>query len=244
MCNRAFNELITNNMNKIMNIEKKVSHNNLLLGGMVMALVFSFLGIKSAEAAITGQLDLGDRGAQVSELQTFLSTDVSLYPSRLVTGYFGPLTQGGVEKFQVAQGIVSEGTPETTGYGRVGPRTMTAINARMVATGGGGFDKNAPVISGLSVSTSNSSATLNWNTNEGAAGIVYYSTTPIVMSEAGVAGQVNISGATFLSSTDMRVSHSANLSNLEPNTTYNYVVYVRDGSSNTSITWPSTFRTN
>ena len=157
-----------------MNIEKNTSHKNLLFGGIVMALVFSFFGIQSVQAAITSQLDFGDRGSEVTELQTFLSTDVSLYPSRLVTGYFGPLTQGGVQKFQVAQGIVSNGTPETTGYGRVGPITMQAINARLAVTGGGsGFDRSAPMISALSVSTSATNATINWNTSEGAAGIVY-----------------------------------------------------------------------
>ena len=210
-----------------------------------MALVFSFFGIQSVQAAITSQLDFGDRGSEVTELQTFLSTDVSLYPSRLVTGYFGPLTQGGVQKFQVAQGIVSNGTPETTGYGRVGPITMQAINARLAVTGGGsGFDRSAPMISALSVSTSATNATINWNTSEGAAGIVYYSTSPLSLTEAGVGREVNISGSTFLANTDMRISHSANLANLQSNTTYHYVVYSRDASSNTTVTWPSTFRTS
>jgi peptidoglycan hydrolase-like protein with peptidoglycan-binding domain len=45
-----------------------------------------------------------------------------------VSGFFGPLTQAAVEAFQSKTGIVSSGTPTTTGYGTVGNKTRTAIN--------------------------------------------------------------------------------------------------------------------
>ena len=100
-----------------------------------MAMFFtSFVGINNARAEITGQLDLGASGLNVVALQTYLSTDVDIYPSGLVTGYFDSLTQTAIQKFQTAQGIVDHGTPKTTGYGRVGPKTLKRINTFIDAT--------------------------------------------------------------------------------------------------------------
>jgi len=43
------------------------------------------------------------------------------------TVYFGLLTERAVQKFQAQYGIVSSGAPETTGYGRVGPKTLAKL---------------------------------------------------------------------------------------------------------------------
>lgn len=45
------------------------------------------------------------------------------------TTFFGSLTQVAVQRFQTNQNIVSAGTPGTTGYGSLGPRTRAALNA-------------------------------------------------------------------------------------------------------------------
>jgi len=45
------------------------------------------------------------------------------------TGYFGALTLAAVQKYQSKHGIITSGTPETTGYGRVGPKTRAVLNA-------------------------------------------------------------------------------------------------------------------
>jgi len=44
------------------------------------------------------------------------------------TGFYGPLTQEAVRKFQCQQNIVCGGRPEDTGYGLVGPRTRERLN--------------------------------------------------------------------------------------------------------------------
>jgi len=44
------------------------------------------------------------------------------------TGYFGPITEKAVQRFQAYRGIVSSGDPETTGYGLVGKRTRVLIS--------------------------------------------------------------------------------------------------------------------
>lgn len=194
-------------------------------------------GAHAAHAAVTSQMDLGSTGANVSQLQTYLATNASIYPSGLVTGYFGPLTQAGVERFQVAQGIVSSGTPGTTGYGRVGPTTLIRLNNLM---GSGQVSSNAvPVLSNTFVQYTKTTATFTWATNEPTQGQVYWSTTPIVENEATGPGQTPyISGTPAIDASGFQTSHSVTVSNLQADTTYYYVVRVNDNVGGVSVTWP------
>lgn len=236
-------------MNKKLNLQKNKSNNFLFLGGIVATtLVISLLGSHSALAMITSQLDFGDRGTEVSELQTYLSTNVNIYPSGLVTGYFGQLTKAGVERFQTAQGIVSSGTPTTTGYGRVGPTTQAAINAKL-AGGVVGEDVYAPTIKSVTVNTDNNGASIGWTASEASMGKVYYSTSPIRISNIfdvnGVfSGEPIVSGTLAQYDGVARSSHTVNINNLLSNTTYYYLVVVFDASKNVSITTPASFHTN
>lgn len=72
---------------------------------------------------LTYNLAFGSTDAQtngeVSKLQAFLGGEV--------TGYFGSVTEQLVKNWQAAHGVVSSGTPDTTGYGAVGPKTRAAI---------------------------------------------------------------------------------------------------------------------
>ncbi len=71
---------------------------------------------------ITRNLWQGVRGTDVSQLQSFLkSTGDYTYPT--ITSYYGPATVQAVQRYQSRMGIVSYGTPNTTGYGVVGPKT-------------------------------------------------------------------------------------------------------------------------
>jgi|GEM_PF-2042617 len=79
-------------------------------------------------ALFTSRLSTGSTGTQVSLLQRYLATDATLYPEGLVTGYYGPATQRAVERFQARFGIVTSGTPATTGFGAVGPATQSRLN--------------------------------------------------------------------------------------------------------------------
>jgi peptidoglycan hydrolase-like protein with peptidoglycan-binding domain len=74
---------------------------------------------------ITGDLFIGSTGSVVTSLQNFLKSKGHFAES--ATGYYGAITQAAVEKFQKAEGIVLNGTPETTGLGKVGPATRSAI---------------------------------------------------------------------------------------------------------------------
>lgn len=187
---------------------------------------------------LTRSLDLGSTGSDVSSLQTYLASDITLYPQGLVTGYFGALTAGAVGNFQIRNGIVSSGTPKTTGFGRVGPTTLATLNAKMSGTVS---TVGAPGIFNLTTSANGSSATINWTTNELAQGVIYYSTSPLVTYEND--NSVNVSGSTVMTDTVFRAAQSVSIQGLQPNTTYYYLIYATDQSGKVSVTWPTTFRT-
>lgn len=79
--------------------------------------------------AIARVLKRGHTGDDISQLQTYLAKDSSIYPEGLITGYYGSLTERAVQRWQAKQGIISSGAPETTGYGLVGPRTRAEWNS-------------------------------------------------------------------------------------------------------------------
>lgn len=68
----------------------------------------------------------GSSGLDVSLLQIKLRSEGVF--SETATGYYGPLTEDAVRKFQKKYDIVSYGTPATTGYGSVGWATLSKLN--------------------------------------------------------------------------------------------------------------------
>ncbi len=70
-------------------------------------------------------------GGEVSRLQSFLGRNRSVYPEDLVTGYFGSSTEAAVQRWQMAHGIVSSGSEDSTGFGYVGPRTRGEMDKEM-----------------------------------------------------------------------------------------------------------------
>lgn len=203
---------------------------------MIVAAAALFLLVSTSTAhaqALTRQLDIGASGSDVTALQIFFAQDSSLYPEGLVTGYFGRLTSAAVSRFQTRNGLPA--------VGRVGPRTLVALNAVMGIPVSGLY---APVISGLAVSTGQNSASVNWATNKPASGLVYYGTSFPTMVEA-TAGTNNatVGGAIAMTDTALRNAQSVTLPNLAANTTYYYVVYTRSATGDVQLTWPRTFRT-
>ena len=82
----------------------------------------------------TKSLYFGLKDNEVAELQKFLAKDKTIYPEGLTTGYFGPLTQKAVQRFQCKYNIVCFGTPYSTGYGSVGPKTRNKLNKSLGLT--------------------------------------------------------------------------------------------------------------
>lgn len=84
--------------------------------------------MSNIQPILTKPLKPKSEGGEIKQLQEFLSRDKEIYPEGLITGYYGNLTVKAVQRFQKKHGIVSEGTPETTGYGIVGPKTIARLN--------------------------------------------------------------------------------------------------------------------
>ncbi|HET8581053.1 MAG TPA: peptidoglycan-binding domain-containing protein [Candidatus Paceibacterota bacterium] len=194
-----------------------------------------------ADAAITSTLSVGSSGGQVTELQQFLAQDPSVYPEGLVTGYYGSLTEAAVEKYQCKVGIVCSGSPSTTGYGQVGPRTAASVNARTggAGTGTGGTpttgDVYAPIMSGVTIATSTSSttATFTWTTNEAArSSVLYGSAWPFLYASAPSASDTNYD-----------TMQTVTLTGLSPHTTYWFVRQSTDANGNVMLTLGMPFTT-
>ena len=160
----------------------------------------------SSSCPLVGRsLRLGVSGDDVRRLQQFLARDTSVYPEAIVSGYYGALTEAAVKRWQVKYNIVSSGSPSTTGYGVVGPRTAAAISI-LCTTGSyggvpgpggstvGGFITVSP-IQGAAPLTVNVTATVN--TANSCTGAIYSldfgdkSTVQQIPVSAGQCGQFN-----------------------------------------------------
>lgn len=210
--------------------------------GMLTIASLVSLGFASQAFAfvpITSQLDYGQRGYNVTNLQEFIAANPSIYPEGLVTGYFGGLTKSAIMRFQAMFGFDQ--------VGRVGPVTLAKIND-MIATGGWTTsDVSGPAFYNVTQSQNTNSGTFTFNTDENTMARVVYNTSPLMFNE----GDTNsngfgaIGGFAVNSNTNMGVSHYITVSNLQSNTLYYYTVIATDAKGNVSVVGPNnTFRTN
>jgi peptidoglycan hydrolase-like protein with peptidoglycan-binding domain len=200
------------------------------VGAVTLSVLFVATPLFTYAATLNRELSLGMSGADVSTLQTYLSHDESIYPQKMVTGYFGGFTKIAVMNYQNSNSIPM--------VGRVGPSTLASLNIKIPLDGTG---VAMPTISKVSIVVSSNSARLNWGTDESTRGLVFYSTNPLTTYEHW--NVVDISGSQAMTDLNLHDSQSVLLSNLQPNTTYYYMVEAVDRDNNISVTWPSTFQT-
>lgn len=86
----------------------------------------SSLCVRLHNSLYAGVSDATTNG-EVSVLQKLLASDSSLYPEGQVSGYFGPATEAAVKRLQLREGVVTTGSPTTTGFGLVGSLTRTFL---------------------------------------------------------------------------------------------------------------------
>lgn len=227
---------------KNFSIKKPVFGVSLLsFGGAV--LLGSLLSTSFASAAtfipLTSSVDVGDKSANVTNLQLFLAADQSIYPEGLVTGYYGPLTFAAVRRFQAKYGIDI--------VGRVGPITLAKINSLISGGAIGSGDVSGPQFSSLNKVVSSNSATFSWITNENATAKIFYNTVPVTMNEGDInsVGFGATSGFTATNDGLARTSQQVTVTGLQSNTLYYYVIVSTDLAGNVSVWNPNTtFRTS
>lgn len=86
---------------------------------------FAFVVALAPLSASAASFALGSSGSAVTALQHALIGKGYLAAGK-ATGYFGPLTDAALKRFQCEQGIICSGT-RATGYGVYGPRTQAAL---------------------------------------------------------------------------------------------------------------------
>lgn len=205
-----------------------------------IGVVLSVLAIYTSSAAalnglIGSSLRVGSTGPEVTTLQSFLANSHDIYPRGLVTGYYGPLTQAAIKQLQVAYGIVGED-------GILGPVTLALVNRIMAS--GLSLDIASPYFYNLTVQTGSNNATLNWSTNELSRTKIYYDTRPLLAYETTRNFQEPTITGLVAADDNYNLIHSTNLINLQPQTTYYYIIEATDKSGNLSVTTQGTFRTN
>jgi len=85
------------------------------------------LGQEVRKLRLESRLTTGSKGEEVRTLQKLLATDSAIYPEGLVTGFFGPLTENAVKRFQSRIKLEQVGV--------VGPLTLARINEILAAAG-------------------------------------------------------------------------------------------------------------
>lgn len=91
--------------------------------------------VGDAAKLLKSQLRRGMSGDEVRALQEFLAEDHDVYPEGLITGFFGPMTENAVRKFQRKHGIDA--------VGEIGPKTRVRIHELLEEWREGG--KNIPL---------------------------------------------------------------------------------------------------
>lgn len=198
-----------------------------------------------AYSTITSQLDFGETNTDVTHLQTFFADNSQVYPSGLITGYFGTLTRAAVIRFQSLYGIDQAG--------RVGPVTRDKINSIILGGGWTGVtpspssNLSGPTFYSLTKSQSNTSASFNFTTDEMTTVRVVYHTSPLMFKEGDInsVGFGPIGGSEATDGSILSTSHSLTMANLQPNTLYYYTIIATDQQGNASVYGPNNaLRTN
>jgi peptidoglycan hydrolase-like protein with peptidoglycan-binding domain len=181
-------------------------------------------------------MQMGSQSAEVSNLQTFLAADSSVYPSGLVTGYYGALTAAAVTQFQVNYSLSQ--------VGRVGPLTLVAINK--INASGLALDSVTPTIYNVLTSSNLSNETISWNTNKLASGALYYSVSGIQSNETTQGYTYPYVSGTLVSANggSYSTNQSVTLTGLTQGATYYFLIESVDASGNLSVTMPSSFIAN
>ncbi|MDO8435761.1 MAG: peptidoglycan-binding protein [bacterium] len=198
---------------------------------------------------IIRNLRMGMSGDDIKSLQELLATDSDVYPEKLITGYFGKMTERAIKKLQRKLCLEEVGSvgPKTMARinelleegagssGKIPPGLLTAPGIQKKLCGTSTPDTTAPVISDITATSTTATTTqIQWLTDEKANSKVWY----------GISTPVDTTTSTaMISSSDNVLNHSITLSDLTASTTYYYVIASTDKSDNTATATEKSFTT-
>jgi hypothetical protein len=111
-----------------------VTQSNLALIVAVATPAATFAAANNAVTDLTQPLTPGTQSPEVTALQKILNQDPQTIVAAAGVGspgqesdYFGKATVVAVQKFQEKWGIVTAGSPATSGFGAVGPKTLQKL---------------------------------------------------------------------------------------------------------------------
>jgi len=94
-------------------------------------------GTSTSVSLISKELSLGNENTDVRKAQLILSSEFpNVLPPTTINGFFGKKTEAAVKEFQCKYKIVCSGSAKTTGWGKVGKKTVKVINQLLAATQG------------------------------------------------------------------------------------------------------------
>lgn len=125
-----------------------ITFSKMNLGGSSSSSSVSSNSSSSSSSSVSSRLRQGDRGSEVSSLQSTLKSK-GFYNS-YVDGVFGPVTAAAVKDFQRAAGIGVDGV--------VGPVTRKALNSNVTASSGSSSSSSSSDSAVAGASTGSSSA--------------------------------------------------------------------------------------
>lgn len=193
---------------------------------------------------LTRQLEFGMSGSDVRNLQRFYSTDMTIYPEGLITGYYGPRTREATKRYQNKNGLAPTGS--------VGPLTLLLLKGVPSEQNNGSAkyissmsyhqyligitdSLNAPIMDTPVVRTSSHSTTFTWMTDIPAIARVYYSTTwPFIITDV----------PSFTATGGLSTYQSVTVSGLPSNTNFAYILESTGASGQKSVSTQKLFTTN
>ncbi len=84
------------------------------------------LASPKSNTSFSKPIPFGSRSKEVIELQTLLATMPDIYPEKIISGYYGKLTENAIKKLQIKYNVVK--STNDPAYGYMGPKTRALIN--------------------------------------------------------------------------------------------------------------------
>ncbi len=183
--------------------------------------------------------ELIDKGVPVIEAHADI-TATATSSAGAVVSYTAPKVTDNVDKDKTATCSPASGTTFAVGtttvkcnYTDLAGNKAVETSFKVIVTA----DTTAATISNLAVSAiTSTSAKATWTTSEPATSKVFFGTTTPL--------NINATGATFVSDSALKTEHSLNITELQSNQKYYYIVQSTDGSNNIGLSAEGNFTTS